>query len=374
MAYTYQYTTLIFSTEFADTELVNGDLDPADWIKYNNGPGSTRDPALITASGSAMHIATHDAVGSGVQMRWNTRPQVPYGRWEMSVRVSSDTTHGFAFLLWPDAVDWPVGGEIDIGEYSHDRAKENFTVHYSATNKTHQYSFTPTLAQGGNFTNYHTIATEWTPTAVYWIVDGVLQATMTDPAAIPPRKMSLRLQAGADVGTGGATTSIADVDWVKYYRSVPPTAAFTAGGVSGTVANFDASAVTVTPPATVKSYAWNFGDGTTGLGQPVQHAYPAAGTYTVTLTVTDSNLDTSVLTQSVTITGGSQGGSRIGTNAAGRWVRAQGAGGGAGNTITYVNNQNGTLTVFGGINNQDGTVTLNGTGFTDNANGTVTLI
>ena len=50
---------------------------------------------------------------------------------------------------------------------------------------------------------------------------------------------------------------------------------------------FDGSASTA-PSGTVASYAWNFGDGTTGTGQVTTHGYAAAGTYTYTLTVTDN--------------------------------------------------------------------------------------
>ena len=42
------------------------------------------------------------------------------------------------------------------------------------------------------------------------------------------------------------------------------------------------------PDGTIASYAWSFGDGGTGTGSVVNHAYTTAGTYTATLTVTDN--------------------------------------------------------------------------------------
>ncbi len=43
------------------------------------------------------------------------------------------------------------------------------------------------------------------------------------------------------------------------------------------------------PDGTIVSYHWDFGDGNTGNGVSVQHAYSQEGTYTVTLTVTDDD-------------------------------------------------------------------------------------
>jgi hypothetical protein len=50
---------------------------------------------------------------------------------------------------------------------------------------------------------------------------------------------------------------------------------------------FDASN-SFDPDGTIQSYAWDFGDGTTGVGPTVVHTYEHPGQYTVTLTVTDN--------------------------------------------------------------------------------------
>ncbi len=53
---------------------------------------------------------------------------------------------------------------------------------------------------------------------------------------------------------------------------------------------FDGSA-SADPNGDVLTYRWNFGDGSAGSGVTPTHAYAAAGTYTVTLTVSDGQLD-----------------------------------------------------------------------------------
>jgi PKD repeat protein len=57
--------------------------------------------------------------------------------------------------------------------------------------------------------------------------------------------------------------------------------------VAGTEAVFSGAA-SYDPDGTIVSYAWDFGDGSTGNGMRATHSYAAEGTYTVSLTVTDN--------------------------------------------------------------------------------------
>ncbi len=81
--------------------------------------------------------------------------------------------------------------------------------------------------------------------------------------------------------------------------NAPPVASFTTA-CSGVTCNFNGSASS-DPDGTITSYAWVFGDGTTGSGATVSHTY-TAGTYTVTLTVVDNGGAVSTQSKSVTVT------------------------------------------------------------------------
>lgn len=71
-------------------------------------------------------------------------------------------------------------------------------------------------------------------------------------------------------------------------------------------ASFNASSSS-DPDGSIVSYAWNFGDGTTGSGVTTSRTYAAAGTYNVTLTVTDNGGLTATKSQNVTVTAPSSG-------------------------------------------------------------------
>jgi subtilisin family serine protease len=64
--------------------------------------------------------------------------------------------------------------------------------------------------------------------------------------------------------------------------------------------SFDASG-SKDPDGSIVSYAWNFGDGSSGSDVTTSRTYASAGTYNVTLTVTDNDGATGTKSQSVTV-------------------------------------------------------------------------
>jgi chitodextrinase len=70
--------------------------------------------------------------------------------------------------------------------------------------------------------------------------------------------------------------------------------------IAGETVSFDGTGST-DPDGTIASYAWDFGDQSTGTGATTTHAYSAAGSHTVTLTVTDDDGATDADTLTVTV-------------------------------------------------------------------------
>lgn len=79
----------------------------------------------------------------------------------------------------------------------------------------------------------------------------------------------------------------------------PPVASFTYAA-NGLTCDVDASASS-DPDGTIVSYEWDFGDGGVATGVLASHPYPAADTYTITLTVTDNGGATDSQQQPVTV-------------------------------------------------------------------------
>src|SRR5436190_1981313 len=109
-----------------------------------------------------------------------------------------------------------------------------------------------------------------------------------------------------------------DVDIIGATAQTPPHA--DAGGpYTGRVGQpiaYDGSHSTASSGVAITSYSWNFGDNSTGTGVAPTHAYAAAGTYQVSLTVTDSNGATNSASATASVVGlpvASAGGPYVGT-------------------------------------------------------------
>jgi len=190
-------------------------------------------------------------------------------------------------------------------------------------------SLTFSYVEGGNGT---------TDNATVWYFDGTVWSLLGDPTSTSNgactsgdgtwTTYTVGLPASAnnnpnvkigfywlnDDDNAGNPVSFA-VDEVKL-TLVPPVAAFSASPLSvcqNNCVNFTNSSVY----GSNATFAWDFGDGQTSVAQnPGSHCYTTAGTFTVSLTVTDDNgTDTQTNTNYITVTAGPNAGSDNTTSA-----------------------------------------------------------
>ena len=109
--------------------------------------------------------------------------------------------------------------------------------------------------------------------------------------------------------TAGITSTLPKV--IAVGSGALPAPSFTVSPTSPAVGQsvfFNASASIAGQGHTIASYRWSFGDGSTGSGATISHAYVSAGTYAVQLTVVDeSGQSVTSSATSVTVGSGSSG-------------------------------------------------------------------
>jgi PKD repeat protein len=103
-------------------------------------------------------------------------------------------------------------------------------------------------------------------------------------------------------GSGDVFIADTNNNRVVEHSTIAPTARFTSAESSGSLTVTFTNTSTVGSPATITGRTWNFGDGSpVSTQQNPSHAYGSTGTFTVSLTVTDSTGQTSTVAQPVVV-------------------------------------------------------------------------
>jgi Glycosyl hydrolases family 16 len=190
------------------------DAGTGQWSIYD-GPGHAgegrRSPSAVSVRDGVLTI-TGDRSGTTAGMSWGDGRR--YGRWEARVRApAGDPSYNALLLLWPDAENWPEGGEIDFMEIGDpDRQEVDVFLHYGEDNE-QKHGRVETDA-----TRWHNWAVEWTPTSITTFLDGRKWYGTTDRVVQPPGPMHLCIQ--LDWFPSGSDTvqeSTMEVDWVREY-------------------------------------------------------------------------------------------------------------------------------------------------------------
>jgi alpha-N-arabinofuranosidase len=119
--------------------------------------------------------------------------------------------------------------------------------------------------------------------------------TESDPNAVTTTTASTPVSSGAVTVTFPAHS-------ITLVTETTPTASFTAAQVPGSLAVQFTDGSSAIASASITGWSWNFADGTTSTIQSPNHTFGAAGTYPVSLTVTDSNGNEDTFTTNVAVT------------------------------------------------------------------------
>ncbi len=145
-------------------------------------------------------------------------------------------------------------------------------------------------------------------------IAGLAALMLSKTASLTPAQVESTMKANIRALTGscsgGCGAGVADAaKTLQALNGTPGNVAPTANfsfTTSNLVATFTDSSTD--SDGTIASRSWNFGDSTTSTATNPSKTYSAAGTYTVTLTVTDNGGLTNTTTRSVTVTSGGGGG------------------------------------------------------------------
>ncbi|MFD1945491.1 PKD domain-containing protein [Nocardioides aestuarii] len=236
---------------------------PAGWVRER-----TRRSGTDTRTTLYSRVATGDDAGSGA-----------------AVRFSARTTATITLLAYAGTGADPVG---DVGALAETvrRARHTTPGADVGVAGSHVVSYWAEKA-GSTSTGWTLPAGQVRRSLVAGSGSGRISSVASD-SAVPE-----------DVGASGARTARSVVAsrkatmWSVVLQpradpepNVAPVASFTVG-CSGPTCTVDGSGSSDTSPGSVASYAWDFGDGSTGTGVSTSHTYASGGPMTITLVVTD---------------------------------------------------------------------------------------
>lgn len=196
-----------------------------------------------------------------------TSPQLQPASFSITIVASSNFLAGQpvnfnATIQYPDGTNLQSGQVFAFLSYSGGGYNNSMSVVFDTTVLLWKGTYTPQVYEPGGL---------WSLTVKAW-----------DSPSVPPPN------------SGSATK-------VVTLQDRPPIASFTksSSALAGEQITFNATSSSDID-GTIVSYAWDFGDGSSGIGAVVTHSFSVAGSYTVKLTVTDNggltNSNTSVLT------------------------------------------------------------------------------
>ena len=270
-------------------------------LAFNSLPALARSAALLLL----LLLVAARALAAGVGLAWdpvtNASGYMVYygpaaGNYPTKIDVGNTTTHTLTTLVEGSTYHFVVtaydGALVESGP-SNDAAG---TVPYSAP--VAQFTASTTLGVAPMALNFLNASTGTITSYAWTFGDGT-----TSNAANPSKVYSAAGTYTVNLtvtGPGGSNTQTR-TNYITVTALPPPVAQFTGTPTSG-LGPLTVS-FTNTSTGSITSYAWTFGDGTTSTAANPVKVYSAAGTYTVSLTVTGpGGNNTQTRTNYVTVT------------------------------------------------------------------------
>lgn len=234
---------LVFSDEFN----TSGGFDTAKWAYSPRWHPAwakylTASPAYVNQNGTDLVLKMDNAVIAGDPVPYHsggiqtsTKFNFLYGKVEVRAKFNKGQGSWPAIWMMPEVPvaygDWPNSGEIDIMEHVNYENVVHQTIHNGAvTNASGGSSATKTTAY--NTADYNTYGIIWSPGAIQFYVNNVLQYTYTRPAGATwlqwpfDKPFYLILNQSGGAGWPGAINNAdlpfnMNVDWIRVYKEVP---------------------------------------------------------------------------------------------------------------------------------------------------------